>query len=92
MLQFSFKKHVSSFYPYLGVEIGSIWESLSYQEYLMYDPARKVPLSIFDAQPVQGKRVMDVMLEQYSESKLSLFFHDWMWHFRDALEDQGVTA
>ena len=86
------KKQASSFYPYLGVEIGSIWESLSYQEYLMYDPARKVPLSIFDAQPVQGKRVMNVTLEQQSETEVSLIFHGCTWHFRDALEDAGVTA
>ena len=86
------KKQASSFYPYLGVEIGSIWESLSYQEYLMYDPARKVPLSIFDAQPVQGKRVMNVTLEQQSETEVTLIFHGCTWHFRDALEDAGVTA
>ena len=86
------KKHASSFYPYLGVEIGSIWENLTYQEYLMYDPAKKVPLSVFDAQPVQGKRVMNVTLEQQSETEVSLIFHGCTWHFRDALEDAGVTA
>ena len=86
------KKEASSFYPYLGVEIGSIWESLSYQEYLMYDCGRKVPLSIFDAQPVQGKRVMNVTLEQQSETEVTLIFHGCTWHFRDALEDAGVTA
>ena len=85
-------KNVSSFYPYLGVEIGSIWESLSYQEYLMYDPARKVPLLIFDAQPPQGKRVMNVKLEQQSEEEVSLIFHGCTWHFRDALEGAGVRA
>ena len=58
----------------------------------MFDAARKVPLSIFDAQPVQGKRVMNVTLEQSSESELSLIFHGCTWHFRDALEDAGVTA
>ena len=92
VLQFSFKKHAYSFYPYLGVEIGSIWESLSYQEYLMYDPARKVPLSIFDAQPVQGKRVMNVTLEQQSETEVTLIFHGCTWHFRDKFDEVGVTA
>ena len=86
------KEHISSFYPYLGVEIGSIWESLGYQEYLMYDPARKVPLSIFDAQPVQGKRVMNVTLEQQSETEVTLIFHGCTWHFRDKFDEVGVTA
>ena len=58
----------------------------------MYDPAKKVPLSVFDAQPVQGKRVMNVTLEQQSETEVSLIFHGCTWHFRDALEDAGVTA
>ena len=58
----------------------------------MYDPAKKVPLSIFDAQPVQGKRVMNVTLEQESEEKVSLIFHGCTWHFRDVLEGAGVTA
>ena len=58
----------------------------------MYDPARKAPLSVFDAQPVQGKRVMNVTLEQQSETEVSLIFHGCTWHFRDALEDAGVTA
>ena len=58
----------------------------------MYDPARKAPLSVFDAQPVQGKRVMNVTLEQQSETEESLIFHGCTWHPRDALEDAGVTA
>ena len=58
----------------------------------MYDPARKAPLSVFDAQPVQGKRVMNVTLEQQSETEVSLIFHGCTWHFRDAREDAGVTA
>ena len=58
----------------------------------MYDPARKAPLSVFDAQPVQGKRVMNVTLEQQSETEVSLIFHGCTWHFRNALEDAGVTA
>ena len=58
----------------------------------MYDPARKAPLSVFDAQPVQGKRVMNVTLEQSSETEVSLIFHGCTGHFRNALEDAGVTA
>ena len=58
----------------------------------MYDPARKMPLSVFDAQPVQGKRIMNVTLEQHSETEVSLIFHGCTWHFRDALDEAGVTA
>ena len=58
----------------------------------MYDAGKKLPLSVFDAQPVQGKRVMNVTLEQQSETEVSLIFHGCTWHFRDALEDAGVTA
>ena len=58
----------------------------------MYDPSKKVPLSIFDAQPVQGKRVMNVTLEQHSEAEISLVFHGCTWQFRDALENAGMRA
>ena len=58
----------------------------------MYDPAKKVPLSIFDAQPPQGRKIMNVTLEQSSESELSLIFHGCTWQFRDALEEAGLTA
>ena len=58
----------------------------------MYDAAKKVPLSIFDAQPVQGKRVMNVTLEQQSETEVILIFHGCTWHFRDKFDEVGVTA
>ena len=86
------KKNTSSFYPYLGVDIGSIWEILKYQEYLMYDPTKKLPLSVFEAQPVQGKRIMNVTLEQHSESEISFVFHGCTWNFRDVFEVAGLTA
>ena len=35
---------------------------------------------------------MNVRLEQASETEVSLIFHGCTWHFRDALEDAGVTA
>ena len=74
------------------MDIGPIWDGLIYQEYLMYDPAKKVPISVFEAQPVQGKRIMNVTLEQPSESKISFIFHGCTWNFRDAFEVAGLTA
>ena len=58
----------------------------------MYDPTKKLPLSVFEAQPVQGKRIMNVTLEQHSESELSFVFHGCTWNFRDAFEVAGLKA
>ena len=88
----SASKNASSFYPYLGVDINATWDSLKYQEYLLYDPTKKLPLSVFDAQPVQGKRIMNVTLEQHSESEISFIFHGCTWNFRNAFELAGLRA
>ena len=85
-------QNASSFYPYLGVDISSTWDSFKYQEYLMYGPAKKLPLSVFGAQPVQGKRIMNVTLEQHSESEISFVFHGCTWGFREAFDVAGLTA
>ena len=86
------KKTTSSFYPYLGVDITATSDNFTYQEYLMYEPSRKLPLSVFDAQPVQGKRIMNATLEQHSESEISVVFHGCTWSFRTAFEIARLTT
>ena len=74
------------------MDINPTWDNLKYQEYLLYDPTKKLPLSVFDAQPVQGKRIMNVTLEQHSESEISFVFHGCTWNFRNAFELAGLRA
>ena len=86
------RKTNSSLYPYIGVDIAAIWDDLTYHDYLLYDPGKHLPLSVFEAQPPQGKRIMHVRFEQHSESEVTIIFQGCTWYFRSSFETANVKA
>ena len=86
------EKVTVSLYPYLGVDIAPIWDDIKYPNYLLYDPERHPPLGIFEAQPPQGKRIMNMTIQPESEIHASFVFHGCTWLFRDALNFYGIRA
>ena len=81
-----------SLYPYLGVDIAPIWDDIKYPNYLLYDPERRLPLGIFEAQPPQGKRIMSMTIQPESEIHASFVFHGCTWLFREAWDCHDVRA
>ena len=78
-------------YPYLGVSIDGIWGQLQYDNRIMYENDRHLPIGPFEAQPPQGKRVMHLTIQpEDDENKVSVVFHGSTWFFRDLWADSGA--
>ena len=51
-------------HPYLDShEAGHVWDDLEYKEYSYNEPAKEVPLKIFEAPPPYGKRIVTLQIE-----------------------------
>ena len=69
-------------------------ESLSY-EHLTFHAAStnsKLPLKMFEAQPVVGKRVVTMFIQPESETSVSVLWGGNTWNFRASLDEAGVKG
>ena len=57
----------------------------------MHDPAPKLPLDYFLAQPVVGKRAVTMSLE-FSDEKFSVVFHGQTYAYRGRMDGAGITG
>ena len=79
-------------YPHIGIDIGSIWNDLEHEPYTCEDPALKPPLGLFEAQPVNGRRVVTCHLQIESDNSLNMLLGGNTWGFRNRLDAHGVTG
>eukprot|EP00973_Karenia_brevis_P043863 6074540-Karenia_brevis.AAC.1 len=42
-------------HPHTGVDLALVWDDLEYEHYTLQEPSAKLPLHVFEAQPVVGK-------------------------------------
>ena len=84
-----FKVHL---HPHCGVNLADTWDGLEYGEYTMHDPALKLPLGIFEAQPVTGKRIVRLHLQPESADTMSILVIGQTWNFRTRLDSHGVVG
>ena len=56
------------------------------------DPAPKLPLGIFEAQPVVGKRIVILNFQVESGNELSVVITGNTWNFRTRLDNLGVSG
>ena len=69
-------------------------ESLSYEHLNFHEAAAesKLPLKMFEAQPVIGKRVVTMFVQPESATNVSILFGGNTWAFRAALDEAGVKG
>ena len=79
-------------YPYVGVDLASLQDSMNYKPITLQDPRKDLPLKIFQAQPVVGKRVLTFFFEPESGSEVSLVITGNTWNYRDDLEKNGISG
>ena len=63
---------------------------LQYEHYTLEDPAKKLPLDIFEAQPCIGKRIAYLNIQIESENRVSFLVTGNTWSFRQRLDAFGV--
>ena len=84
-----FEVHI---YPYVDVDLNGLAETMSYAPVTQHPQGRELPLKIFQAHPVVGRKVLCFFFEAESESELSLVITGNTWNFRDDLERVGVAG
>ena len=78
-------------HPHTGINLDDVWNQLSYENYSLHDPAQKLPLNLFMAQPVIGKRPVTMSLE-FVDEKFSVVFHGQTYSFRGRMDGAGITG
>ena len=78
--------------PHITADIDDCWDNFEYPAYTLEERAAKLPLHIFEAHPVQGRRVVLVTIQIETESVLSVVVHGGTWGFRGAFEASGVEG
>ncbi len=61
------------------------------RNYSLHDPAQKLPLNLFQAQPPIGKRPVTMSLE-FAEEKFSVIFHGQTYAFRGRMDAASITG
>jgi len=79
-------------HPHIVVNIAGSWDDLVYEHYTLHDPALTLPLGIFEAQPVVGKRIVVVHIQPESGELMSMLVMGNTWNFRSRLDSHGVAG
>ena len=80
-----------NFRPHFGVDIACVWDRCHHETYNLYD-AQALDVSIFEAHPVQGRRILQMSLQVESNDTLSIVLHGSTWFFRDRFDAFGVPG
>ena len=79
-------------YPYAVVDLNGLGSEMTYMPIEVREPSDNLPLKIWQAQPVIGKRVLSLNFEPEDESTVSLVITGNTWNFRDDLGRSGIQG
>ena len=79
-------------YPHIGGDIDECWDVVLRKKCTLYECDARLPMSIFAAQPVQGKHVMLITAQVESDEKLTFAVHGATWPFRDRFDAAGIPG
>jgi hypothetical protein len=79
-------------HPHVSVDLTPVWDDLEYEHYTLQEPSATLPLHVFEAQPVVGKRISILNLQVNNENSLSLIITGQTWPFRGRLDAFGVAG
>jgi len=79
-------------HPHVNVDITGVWDDLAYANYTLEEPAKTLPMGVFDAQPVVGRRIITLHIQPETQDVLSLLVAGNSWNFRSRLDAHGVSG
>ncbi len=79
-------------HPHTGVDLAQVWDDLEYEHYTLQEPSATLPLHVFEAQPVVGKRITNLNLQLDGDSTVSLIITGHTWPFRGRLDAFGISG
>jgi hypothetical protein len=74
---------------HLHTDVSIAKEGMQYENYRWSEPAKSLPIKIFECQPCVGKRIVTLTVEVQSASVASLVFSGHTYPFRRKLEEYG---
>ena len=79
-------------HPHLEINLDSLKEQMSYATIAFHEPTNDLPLKVFEAHPVNSKRVITLYFEPEDEATVSMVIVGNTWNYRDDLEKNGVPG
>lgn len=79
-------------FPHTNIDLSGVEDDLSYEHYVINEPAALLPLHIFEAQPVIGKRITVLNLQLKSTNEIDLVITGHTWPFRARLDAFGIAG
>ena len=79
-------------HPHKEVDLNPVWDDLTYEGYLLEEPAASLPLPLFSAQPVIGKKVVCLHLQPESSDTMSIIIQGPTYVFRSRFDEHGITG
>ena len=78
--------------PHINVDIADVWEHLEYEHYTLEEPAKTLPIGIFDAHPVIGRRINTVHIRPDTSDSFNILIAGNSWNYRTRLDAHGVSG
>ena len=79
-------------HPHTNIDLSGLESDLAYEHYVINEPAARLPLHVFEAQPVVGKRVTVLNLQLKGDSEIDLVITGQTWPFRARLDAFGIAG
>ena len=78
--------------PHMNVDIADVWGDLEYEHYTLEEPAKTLPLGIFEAQPVIGRRIITVHIQPDTSDSFNILIAGNSWNYRTRLDAHGFSG
>ena len=79
-------------HPHVNIDIAEASDFFVYEFYRLHSPAASLPMGIFEAHPVQGNRILMMILQIESDDELSFVVHGATWAFRNLFDAFGMPG
>ena len=79
-------------HPHIGVDLAGLVDDFPCERYVINEPAARLPLHVFEAQPVAGKRITVLNLQLKGDNEVDLLITGHTWPFRARLDAFGIAG
>ena len=79
-------------HPHINVDIADCWDKFEYESYTLDEPGKTLPMGVFEAHPVQGKRILSMTMQVETQNVASLVFSGATWEFRQTFDSLHIPG
>jgi len=79
-------------HPHTSIDLSAVWDELEYENYTLQENSATLPLHVFEAQPVVGKKITTLNLQVDGDTMISMIVTGHTWPWRTRLESFGISG